>query len=68
LALKVFQKWQDWITQEPYMFDVRTGEWVLRPDMMETLSQVCEPVSPELIKQPPLRKRAANNGKRKSPR
>jgi hypothetical protein len=68
LALKVFQKWQDWITQEPYTFDARTGEWVLRPDMMETLSQVCEPVSPELTKQPPLRKRAANNGKRKSPR
>jgi hypothetical protein len=68
LALKVFQKWQDWIIQEPYMFDARTGEWVLRPDMMETLSQVCEPVSPELIEQRPLRNRAAKKDKRKSRR
>jgi hypothetical protein len=68
LALKVFQKWQDWITQEPYGFDARTKKWVLKPEMISTLSQVCEPVSPELIEQPPHRNRAAKKGKRKSPR
>lgn len=68
LVLKVFQKWQNWIAQNPYALDGETGEWVLRSEMMETLSQVCEPVSPELNSQPPRRDRAGKKGKLNSSR
>ena len=66
LALEVFQKWQKWIVQKPYALDARTGEWVLRPEMMDTLSQVCQPVSIESKPQSPRQGRAARKGKRKS--
>jgi hypothetical protein len=66
LVLKIFQKWQKWIIQKPYALDSGTGKWVLRPEMMNTISQVCEPVSPEVKTQSPRRGRAGRKGKRKS--
>jgi hypothetical protein len=45
LVTKVFRKWHDWIMQKPYAPDAITREWVLRPEVMETLAQVCEPVA-----------------------
>lgn len=43
-AKKVYQKWQDWILQKPYAQD-DAGDWVIRPEMLDTLSQVCKPVT-----------------------
>ncbi|KAH7088983.1 T5orf172 domain-containing protein [Paraphoma chrysanthemicola] len=51
LVTKVFNKWRNWIMQKPYAFDTITREWVLRPDMMDSLAQVCEPLG--LDKKPP---------------
>jgi predicted Fe-S protein YdhL (DUF1289 family) len=42
-AKEVYQKWEDWIMQKPYAQDV-AGNWVVRPEMLESLSQVCKPV------------------------
>lgn len=42
-ARKVYQKWQDWIMQKPYAQDI-AGNWVVRPEMLGSLSQVCRPV------------------------
>ncbi|KAF1925656.1 DUF1766-domain-containing protein [Didymella exigua CBS 183.55] len=42
-AKKVYQKWQDWIMQKPYAQN-DAGSWVVRPDMLHTVSQVCTPV------------------------
>lgn len=42
-AKKVYQKLQDWIIQKPYAED-GGGNWVIRPEMLESLSQVCKPV------------------------
>jgi hypothetical protein len=47
-AVEVFLKWQDWILQEPYALNPRSGEWEIRPEMEHTLEAVCQPVvSPE---------------------
>lgn len=42
-AKQVYQKWQDWIMQKPYAQD-DSGNWVIRPEMLESLSEVCTPV------------------------
>lgn len=42
-AKEVYQKWQDWIIQKPYAED-GGGNWVIRPEMLDSLSQVCRPV------------------------
>lgn len=43
-AVKVFEKWQQWIAQKPYELDAGSGRWVLRPGLLDSLSQLCEPV------------------------
>ncbi|KAF1939305.1 hypothetical protein EJ02DRAFT_457067 [Clathrospora elynae] len=43
-AVSVFRKWQDWIEQRPYALDPQSGEWTIRPGVIDTLAQVCEPV------------------------
>ncbi|UPX21059.1 uncharacterized protein EKO05_0011265 [Ascochyta rabiei] len=42
-VLQVFQKWRDWIVQEPYAVDGE-GKWTVRSDMLDSLPEVCEPV------------------------
>ncbi|OAG07516.1 DUF1766-domain-containing protein [Paraphaeosphaeria sporulosa] len=60
---KIFRKWQDWIMQRPYALDPITDTWVLRPEVMQTLDQVCEPVV--LAEKPlPLRRAAAKGPKK----
>lgn len=39
-ARKVYQKWEDWIIQKPYAQN-DAGDWVLRPEMLGSLSEVC---------------------------
>lgn len=43
-AVKVFQKWQDWILQSPYAYDPDLKVWRIRSEMVDTLPQICEPV------------------------
>jgi hypothetical protein len=43
LVLQVFEKWREWILQKPYALDRQTKQWILRPEMMNTLEQVCKP-------------------------
>ena len=43
-AVKVARKWQEWIMQNPYMLDEKTQLWVLKPEMVDTLEEVCQPV------------------------
>ncbi|KAJ4313086.1 hypothetical protein N0V94_007120 [Neodidymelliopsis sp. IMI 364377] len=59
-AVKVYQKWRDWIVKEPYAED-QTGKWTIRPEMLDTLAKVCEPVIFEKTKKesPQLRCRSA---------
>lgn len=64
---KILRKWEDWIMQRPYAQDPRTGTWLLRPEMMETLDQVCEPVV-LVDKQLPLRRASGEKGRRRSKR
>ncbi|KAF2795456.1 DUF1766-domain-containing protein [Melanomma pulvis-pyrius CBS 109.77] len=52
-VVKIFQKWQKWITQKPYALDRESGKWKLRPEMLDTLPEVCEPVPLELTQQTP---------------
>ncbi|KAF3033867.1 hypothetical protein E8E12_000110 [Didymella heteroderae] len=42
-ARQVYQKWEDWIVQRPYAQD-KAGNWVIRPEMLGSLSEVCKPV------------------------
>ncbi|KAH7068931.1 meiotically up-regulated gene 113-domain-containing protein [Paraphoma chrysanthemicola] len=53
LVTRVFNKWQNWIMQKPYIFDAMTQEWVLRPDMIDSLAEVCEPVARDEKPPPP---------------
>jgi hypothetical protein len=53
----------------PYALDHRTGEWTLRPDMMDTLEQVCEPTVVVNEKKPtPRPTRKSIGAKRKTKR
>lgn len=45
-AVKVAQKWQEWMMQEPYAVNEH-GEWELKPGMEDTLGSVCEPLARE---------------------
>lgn len=62
-TVKVFQKWEQWIVQKPYALDEKSGKWILRPDMMASLSQLCEPV---LL--PPLAQKSQKKRDRRSSR
>jgi hypothetical protein len=71
LVTQVFRKWYDWIVQRPYTLNARTGKWELRPEMMETLAQVCEPVAGIEKQLPPSRRvvggaKGRGKGKRKT--
>lgn len=41
-ARKVAEKWRNWIMQKPYEMNVE-GFWTLKPEMLETLDEVCKP-------------------------
>ena len=64
---KVILKWQDWIMQRPYALDSKTQTWVLKPEVMKTLAQVCEPVV-LVEKQLPLHHASGKKGQRGSKR
>jgi hypothetical protein len=55
LVTQIFRKWHDWIMQEPYALNATTKKWELKPEMIDTLDQVCEPVA-GVEKQQPLRR------------
>jgi hypothetical protein len=57
--MKVFRKWYEWILQEPYAFDDKKGEWIVRPEMMDALAQVCEPVAIDEELPPPTPRRSS---------
>ncbi|KAJ4375379.1 hypothetical protein N0V83_002465 [Neocucurbitaria cava] len=66
-AVKVFQKWREWIIQKPYALDPHTGEWTIRADMMHTLTQVCEPVPVEQMQPTPGRRDKRKPVRRSAP-
>jgi hypothetical protein len=43
-VVKVLKKWREWILQEPYEKDEESGKWTLRPDMLDSLKHMCEPL------------------------
>jgi len=43
-VVKVLKKWREWILQEPYEQDEESGEWTLRPNMINSLEHMCEPI------------------------
>ena len=47
-AVKVASKWRDWILQKPYVQDAVTRQWAIRPDMLDTLEHICEPMPQEV--------------------
>jgi hypothetical protein len=55
-VVKVLRKWREWILQEPYAQDKKSGEWVLKPEMLESLERMCEPLPQEVIIQKPRRR------------
>jgi predicted GIY-YIG superfamily endonuclease len=61
-AVKVLEKWQKWIMQEPYALNAETGEWVLQPEILDSLAEVCEPVQME-TKEPRQQPRRSKRGK-----
>jgi hypothetical protein len=68
LVTRIFRKWHDWIVQKPYALDEGTEKWVLRPEMMDTLAQVCEPVAGVEKQLPPLRRARGAKGRGKGKR
>jgi hypothetical protein len=67
LVTQIFRKWHDWIMQKPYALNAITKEWELKPEMMDTLDQVCEPVA-GVEKQQPLRRAGGAKRGRKAKR
>jgi hypothetical protein len=58
-VMKVFRKWYEWIVQKPYAFDDKIGEWIVRPEMMDTVAKVCEPVALDEKPPPPTPRRSS---------
>lgn len=52
-VVKVLKKWREWISQEPYEKDEKSGEWTLRPDMFDSLEHMCEPLPHDVATQKP---------------
>jgi hypothetical protein len=50
-AIKVLKKWREWILQEPYVQDKKSGDWVIRPEMLDTLDRMCAPLPQEVVEQ-----------------
>ena len=67
LVTEIYNKWKEWIMRKPYALDVVSGKWMLRPEMVETLEQVCTPVC-LVEKKPPLRRVSGPKGRRSSGR
>ena len=63
-AAKVVRKWREWILQEPYVEDAGSKQWVIKPDMLDTLELVCEPVPRDVSAQ--RRPRRSGAGVRRS--
>ncbi|KAH5336050.1 hypothetical protein HBI23_047670 [Parastagonospora nodorum] len=55
-VVKVLKKWREWILQEPYEQDEKSGKWTLRPDMLESLEHMCEPLPCDMAAQKPCPK------------
>jgi hypothetical protein len=60
-AQQVSQKWQDWMLKEPYAKDAE-GNWVLRPDMLDTIPELCKVTLEE--KQSPVPSRRKGRGRK----
>jgi len=70
-VVKVMKKWREWIQQHPYVKDEESGEWVLKPGMLASLEQMCEPLPQDVVTQKSQRKSGGmqrGSQKRKSPR
>ncbi|KAH6878478.1 T5orf172 domain-containing protein [Alternaria rosae] len=70
-VVKVMKKWREWILQEPYVQDKESREWVLKPEILASLEQMCEPLPQDVATQKSQRKSGGmqrNSRKRKSPR
>jgi hypothetical protein len=62
-VVKVLKKWREWILQEPYEKDEESGKWTLRPDMLDSLKHMCEPLPYDMATQKPRPKhRRSSNG------
>ncbi|USP82291.1 hypothetical protein yc1106_09565 [Curvularia clavata] len=68
-AVKVVRKWQEWMMQRPYVMNA-TGQWELRPEMLESLGQVCEPLARDevVVKQPRKSEGAKRSSRKKGGR
>lgn len=65
-AVKVFQKWQQWIEQEPYQVDVHGKTGFIKPEMQKTLAEVCVPVPQAPVPKPsPRRNRESISNNRR---
>jgi hypothetical protein len=60
-AQQVSQKWHDWMLKEPYTKDAK-GDWVLKPEMLDTIPELCK-VTPE-EKQSPVPSRRKGRGRK----
>jgi hypothetical protein len=68
-VIQVFEKWRDWILQKPYALNQQTKQWVLRPEIVENLEQICEPTEVVNEKKPtPRPARKSIGRKRRSKR
>ena len=70
-VVKVMKKWREWIQQKPYVKDEESGEWLLKPGMLASLEQMCEPLPQDVATQKSQRKSGGmrpGSQKRKSPR
>ena len=50
-AAKVVRKWREWILQEPYFKEAGSKQWLIKPDILDTLELVCEPVPQDVSTQ-----------------
>jgi hypothetical protein len=71
-VVKVMKKWREWILQKPYVQDKESGEWVIRPEMLDSLENMCEPL-PQDVSTKEHRKssggvRHSSQNKKKGPR
>jgi hypothetical protein len=63
-VVQVLKKWREWILQKPYVQDKSSGEWVIRPEMLDTLELMCEPLPQEVSVQ---RHRRRSGGPQRTP-
>lgn len=63
-AVAVFQKWRDWIVQEPYELDRDTKTWRIKPDVKAHIGEVCIPLEPPATPPPRSHSRKSNRASR----